>query len=153
MPLLHSICWEPVFTRADKVFHVVFQTGLFHTACQEWKRLPAAQKTYNHFQQHIILAQQDNCNKQHTSKEARYGLAAQAEKMEMMTENFANYVTTKHSSQALALVAALEDKIASEAANRIALQNITNQYLQLAKKFDNAMAKMKAPMLTTQCKQ
>jgi hypothetical protein len=27
-----------------KVFHVVFQTSLFHIACREWKRLPAAQK-------------------------------------------------------------------------------------------------------------
>jgi hypothetical protein len=61
-----------------------------------------------------------------SSKETRYGLAAQAEKMEIMTENFANYVTTKRSSQALALVAALEDKLALDAANRIALQNITN---------------------------
>jgi hypothetical protein len=132
-----------------KVFHVVFQTGLFHTACREWKRLPAAQRTYNNFKAHIILAQQDNRNEQRTSKETGYGLAAQAEKMELMTENFANYVTTERSSQALALAAALEDKIASYAANRIALQNITNQYLQLAKKFDDAMAKMKAPMLTT----
>jgi hypothetical protein len=53
-----------------KVFHVVFQTGLFHTACQEWKRLPAAQRTYNNFKAHIILAQQDNCNKQCSRKQA-----------------------------------------------------------------------------------
>jgi hypothetical protein len=57
----------------SKVFHVVFQTGLFHTACQERKRLPAAQKTYANFKHHIVLAQQDNRN---TSKEAGYGLAA-----------------------------------------------------------------------------
>jgi hypothetical protein len=133
-----------------KVFHVVFQTGLFHTTCQEWKRLPAAQRTYNNFKAHIILAQQDNRNKQRTSKETGYRLAAQAEKMELMTENFANYVTTKCSSQALALAAALEDKIASDAANRIALQNITNQYLPLAKKFDDAMARMKAPLVDNQ---
>jgi hypothetical protein len=65
-----------------KVFHMVFQTGLFHTACQEWKRLPLAQKTYNHFKQQILLAQQDNRNEQCTSKEAGYRLAVQAEKME-----------------------------------------------------------------------
>jgi hypothetical protein len=111
------------------------------------EKTPAAQRTYNNFKAHIILAQQDNCNKQRTSKETGYGLATQAEKL--MTENFTNYVTTKRSSQALALVAALEDKIALDATNKIALQNITNQYLQLAKNFDNAMAKMKAPMPTT----
>jgi flagellar basal body rod protein FlgC len=71
-------------------------------------------------------------------KETGYGLAVQAEKMELMTENFANYVTTARSSQALALAAALEDKI-----------DITNQYLQLAKKFNDVMAKMKVPKPTT----
>jgi hypothetical protein len=68
-----------------KVFHVVFQTGLVHTACREWKRLLAAQKTYANFKLQIVLAQQDNRNEQQTSKEARYGLAAQAEKMELIT--------------------------------------------------------------------
>jgi flagellar basal body rod protein FlgC len=127
----------------SKVFHVVFQTGLFHITCREWKRLPATQKTYTNFKTHIVLAQQDNRNEQRTSKEAGYGLAAQAEKMEMITENFANFVTNERTSQALALVAANEEKLASDAANKIALQNSTNQYLQLAKKFDDAMAKMK----------
>jgi hypothetical protein len=61
--------------------------------------------------------------------------------MELITENFANFVTNKRSNQALALVVAAGEKLASDTANKIALQNITNQYLQLAKKFDNAMAK------------
>jgi hypothetical protein len=69
-----------------KVFHVVFQAGLFHTACWEWKRLLAAQKTYTNFKRHIVLAQQDNRNEQQTSKEAGYRLAAQAEKMEILTK-------------------------------------------------------------------
>jgi hypothetical protein len=149
MRLLRSVCRKPVFTRAD--IGQGFPCGVSDRAFPH--RLPgvepAAQRTCNNFKQHIILAQQDNCNKQRTSNETGYGLAAQAEKMELMTENFANYVTTERSSQALVLAAALEDKIASEATNRIALQNITNQYLQLAKKFDDAMAKMKAPMPTT----
>jgi hypothetical protein len=132
-----------------KVFHVVFQTGLIHIACREWKRLPAAQRTNANFKTHIVLAQQDNRNEQRTSKEAGYGLAAQAKKMEIITENFAHFVTTERTSQALALAAANEEKLASDAANKIALQNITNQYLQLSKKFDEAMAKMKAPMPTT----
>jgi hypothetical protein len=126
-----------------KIFYVVFQTGLFHTACREWKRLLAAQKTYANFKLHIVRAQQDNCNEQRTSKEAGYGLAAQAEKMELITENFANFVTNERSNQAFALAAAAEEKLASDAANKIALQTITNQYLQLAKKFDDAMAKMR----------
>jgi hypothetical protein len=70
-------------------------------------------------------------------------LAAQAENMELIMENFANFVSNECTSQALALAAANKDKIALDAANKVALQNITNQYLQLAKKFDEAMAKMK----------
>jgi hypothetical protein len=104
--------------------------------------LLAAQKTYTNFKLHIVHAQQDNRNEQRTSKEAGYGLAAQAEKMELITKNFANFVTNKRSNQAFALAAAAEEKLASDATNKIALQTITNQYLQLAKKFDDAMAKM-----------
>jgi hypothetical protein len=61
-----------------------------------------------------------------------------------LLENFANFVTKKHSNQAFALAAAAEEKLASDAANKITLQTITNQYLQLAKKFDDAMAKMRS---------
>jgi flagellar basal body rod protein FlgC len=86
--------------------------------------------------------QQDSRNEQKTSKEAGYGLAAQAEKMKLITTNFANFVTNERSNQAFALAAVAEEKLALDAANKIALQNITNQYLQLAKKFDDAMAKM-----------
>jgi hypothetical protein len=125
-----------------KVFCVVFQTSLFHTACQEWKQLPAAQKTYTNFKCHIVLAQQDIQKEQRTSKEAGYRLAAQAEKIELITKIFANFVTNERSSQALALAAAAEEKLALDTANKITLQNITNQYLQLAKKLDNTMAKM-----------
>jgi hypothetical protein len=134
MYCLCSLRWDPYSSGQilAKVFHVVFQTGLFHTACWEWKRLPAAQKTYTNFKHHRVLAQQDNRNKQRTSKEAGYGLAVQAKKMELITENFANLVNNGHSNQALALVAAAEEKLALDAANKIALQNITNQYLQLA---------------------
>jgi hypothetical protein len=41
-------------------------------------------------------------------------------------------------------MAAAKEKLASDTTNKIALQNITNQYLQLAKKFDNTMAKMQS---------
>jgi hypothetical protein len=54
--------------------------------------LLAAQKTYANFKHHIVLAQQDIRNEQRTSKEAGYGLAAQAE---LITENFANFVTNE----------------------------------------------------------
>jgi hypothetical protein len=148
---LRSLRWESVFARTDTGEGV--PRGIpdwpFHIACCKWKRLPAVQKTYANFKTHIVLAQQYNRNEQRTSKEAGYRLAAQAKKMEMITENFANFFTNEHTSQALALAAANKEKLASDAAKKIALQNITNQYLQLAKKFDEAMAKMKAPMLTT----
>jgi hypothetical protein len=129
MYCLCSLRWDPYSSGQilAKVFHVVFQTGLFHTTCQEWRQLPAEQKTYANFKHHIVLAQQDNWNEQRTSKEAGYELAAQAKKMELITENFVNFITNEHSSQVLALVEAAKEKLALDAANKIALQNITNQ--------------------------
>jgi hypothetical protein len=87
--------------------------------------------------------QQDNQKEQRTSKEAGYRLVAQAEEMELITKDFANFVTNKRSNQTLALAAAAKEKLASDT-NKIALQNITNQYLQLATKFDGTMAKMRS---------
>jgi hypothetical protein len=56
-------------------------------------------------------------------------LAAQAEKMALVTENFANFVTNEHTSQALPLAAANKEKIASDAANNVALKTPpTNTY-------------------------
>jgi hypothetical protein len=70
-----------------------------------------------------------------------YGLAAQ--KLEMM-EKFVNYVAVDQVAQAAALAAALEEKLMSDAANKRALQELTNQYTQLAKQFE-AMAKGRNP--------
>jgi hypothetical protein len=54
--------------------------------------------------------------------------------------------------QALALAAAQEEKLAYEAANKQALQDITNQYMQLAKRFD-AKAKWKTQQHKDWCQQ
>jgi hypothetical protein len=91
----------------SKTFHIEFQTGLFLQACREWKRQPAAAKTYVLFKRHIILAQQDNRNEERTTKQTGYGLAAQ--KLEEMTENFANNVAVEQLTQASALAAAHEE--------------------------------------------
>jgi hypothetical protein len=114
----------------SKTFHIVFQIG-------EWKQQPAAAKTYVLFKKHILLAQQDNRNEEHTTKQTRYGLAAQ--KLEEMTENFANYVAVEQVTQASTLAAAHEEKLMSDAANQQALQDLTNQYAQ--RKQLEAMAK------------
>jgi hypothetical protein len=90
-------------------------------------------KTYILFKQHILLAQQEHQNKEHTNKQTGYGLAAK--KIEAMSENFANYDINP---------AAQEEKLASKAANNQALQDLNSQYMQLAKQFD-VMTKWKNP--------
>jgi hypothetical protein len=72
------------------------------------------------------------------TKQTRYGLAAQ--KLEEMTENFANYVAIDWITQALALAAVQEEKLMSDSANQQVLQDFTNQYAQIAKQLE-AMAK------------
>jgi hypothetical protein len=67
----------------------------------------------------LSLPNRNNRNEQRTSKEAGYGVAAQAKKMDLITQNFANFVTNERTSQALALAAQNKEKLASDATNRL----------------------------------
>jgi hypothetical protein len=125
-----AIAGETPYTNEQIVsnaYNLVYNTGMFETACREWRRLPAADKTWTRFQQDFSQAHTDYRNQRHLSSKGA-GFANQAfeqfchEATDSLRQHLANATTSDKenlqtiidanktlSAQVTALTAAMKD--------------------------------------------
>jgi hypothetical protein len=63
--------------KCDKLYSIVSRSGLLHEACQKWRLLAEASKTWIHCQEHFQLYADDRQNDATTGTEGFHGATAQ----------------------------------------------------------------------------
>jgi hypothetical protein len=97
----------------ENAFAIVYDCGLFYEELKDWKRKPAAQKTYLLFQSHVKAAQKEYRLQQRTSKRSGFGLATQ--ELVAATEHFAYFMAQAESKEAAVNALSREKEVAATA--------------------------------------
>ena len=103
------------------VYNLVYTTGLFFDDCKAWNRLPANQKTMEHFKTTFQQAQRELCDQQRTAQQAGFqanGIWCQP--------------TTNNDNPLQETAEALANLATATASDRQALQNLTNTVKELS---------------------
>ena len=102
-------------------YNLVYTTGLFFDNCKAWNRLPAKQKTMEHFKTTFQQAQRELRDQQRTAQQAGF----QANGIWCLPPN-KNDHPLQETAEALANLAT------ATASDRQALQNLTNTVKELS---------------------
>lgn len=102
-----------------RIYHIVYQTGLYFNACEKWNEKAVADQTYANFKKHILTVQRKN-----RDVIPAIWLRTRGATNADHDQKFANFVATKQETQAAALAAvqaekapAQVEKVTSEASN------------------------------------
>jgi hypothetical protein len=125
-------------TILNKAKQVVYETGIYYDAMEEWDGLAIA-KTWDTFKEFILTAQRKLRKRTATSKQHGYGLAIQ--KMTELADGVANAVNADHAKYEAARV----QSNATEAKQAAAIATLTAELTLIRKQYADVIARLPLP--------